>query len=141
VISLKFGFDHFAITVSNLRRSIDFYQDILGFKVLGQLIQDNGNFIIVYLDMGNGKILELFNFSEKGEPITSYNDKNIGMKHFAFKVDNVDEAYEYFKKEGVEFTMEPTNAEGGVRIAFFKDPDGILIEIIQGELKLKPYEN
>ncbi len=37
--------------------------------------------------------------------------------------------------------MEPTNAEGGVRIAFFKDPDGILIEIIQGELKLKPFEN
>ncbi|MFA6984096.1 MAG: VOC family protein [Sedimentibacter sp.] len=138
---MKFGFDHLAITVSNLQQSIRFYRDVLGFKVLGQLIQDDGNFIIVYLDMGNNKVLELFNFTEKGEPITTYNDKNIGIKHFAFKVDDVDETYRYLKAKNVEFTMEPTDAEGGVRIAFFKDPDGILIEIIQGELDLKPYEN
>ncbi|HOB16760.1 MAG TPA: VOC family protein [Defluviitoga sp.] len=138
---MKFQFDHLAITVSDLQQSIEFYRDILGFKVLGQLIQDNGNFIIVYLDMGNNKILELFNFSEKGEPITTYNDKNIGIKHFAYKVANVDETYRYLSDKGVEFSMEPTDAEGGVRIAFFKDPDGILIEIIQGELDLKPYEN
>jgi methylmalonyl-CoA epimerase len=138
---LKFEFDHLAITVSNLQQSIRFYRDVLGFKVLGQLIQDDGNFIIVYLDMGNNKVLELFNFTEKGEPITTYNDKNIGIKHFAFRVDDVDETYRYLKAKNVEFTMGPTDAEGGVRIAFFKDPDGILIEIIQGELDLKPYEN
>ena len=57
MMPLKFGFDHFAITVSNLQQSIRFYRDVLGFKVLGQLIQDNGNFIIVYLDMGNGCLL------------------------------------------------------------------------------------
>ncbi|RAO99716.1 hypothetical protein PW5551_01390 [Petrotoga sp. 9PW.55.5.1] len=135
---MNFNFDHLAITVSDLERSIKFYRDILGFKVLGKLVQDNGNFIIVYIDMGD-KVLELFYFTEKGENTFSLKEKDIGIKHFAFKVESVDKTFNYLKEKGIEFTMEPTNAEGGVRIAFFKDPDDILIEIIEGKLTLENY--
>lgn len=135
---MNFVFDHLAITVSNLEESVDFYTNILGFKTLGKLVQDNGNFTIVYLDMGD-KILELFFFTEKGKNIYSHNDKDMGIKHFAFKVESVDKTFEYLKEKGVEFTMQPTDAEGGVRIAFFKDPNNILIEIIEGNLRLENY--
>jgi len=135
---MRFNFDHLAITVSDLEKSVEFYRDILGFRVLGKLVQDNGNFVIVYLDMGD-KVLELFNFTEKGKYLTTQNDKDMGIKHFAFKVKSVDQAFKYLREKGVEFTMEPNNAVGGVRIAFFKDPDNILIEIIEGELNLETY--
>ncbi len=42
------AFDHVTITVSDLERSIDFYQCVLGFK--GMLEQNGGDFKIVYLD-------------------------------------------------------------------------------------------
>jgi catechol 2,3-dioxygenase-like lactoylglutathione lyase family enzyme len=35
---------------------------------------------------------------------------------------------------GVPFTIEPKNIPGGVRIAFFTDPDGTSIELIEGDL-------
>lgn len=35
------------------------------------------------------------------------------------------------KEKGVEFTMEPRDATAVKRIAFFKDPDGFLVELVQ----------
>ena len=52
----------------------------------------------------------------------------------------MDEVVRKFIEAGVRFTLEPFDATGGVRIAFFKDPDGILIELVRGRLKLLPYE-
>ena len=102
---MHFNFDHLAITVSDLEKSVGFYRDILGFRVLGKLIQDNGNFVIVYLDMGD-KILELFNFTEKGKYLTTQNDKDMGIKHFAFKVKSVDQTFKYLREKGGAKTPE-----------------------------------
>ena len=45
------------------------------------------------------------------------------------------------KANNVEFTVEPKLASsGGVRLAFFKDPDGHLLEIVAGDLNLQPYQ-
>lgn len=133
------AFDHVTITVSDLERSVDFYQRILGLEVMGMLEQNGGNFKIVYLDAG-GAIIELFHFKQGGQPLPEVKDSDIGIKHIGFRVDNVDEVVKKLKEAGIRFTLEPFDATGGVRIAFFKDPDGILIELVQGELKLLPYE-
>lgn len=133
------AFDHVTITVSDLKRSVDFYQHILGLKVMGVLKQNGGDLKIVYLNAG-GATIELFNFKEKGKPLTETKDLDIGIKHIGFKVDDIDKVVKKLKEANVKFTMEPFDATGRVRIAFFKDPDGILIELVQGELKLLPYE-
>ena len=67
------------------------------------------------------------------------NDLQLGMRHMAFTVKNTDAVTARLKKAGVEFTLDPLDATGGVRIAFFKDPDGTLCEIIQGEIDLSQY--
>ncbi|MFW5992033.1 MAG: VOC family protein [Halanaerobiaceae bacterium] len=131
-------FDHVTITVSDLERSVQFYRDILGLKVAGMLEQNDGNFKLVYLKAGD-TLLELFYFTEKGDPLPGTEDIDIGIKHFGFKVESVDEVTRKLKEQDVEFTLEPLDATGGVRIAFFKDPDGVLLEIVEGELELKPY--
>jgi predicted enzyme related to lactoylglutathione lyase len=46
-------------------------------------------------------------------------------------VDDIDRDYERISKRGVEFTMKPTTAESGMRIAFFADPDGNTLELMQ----------
>ncbi len=133
------AFDHVTITVSNLKQSVDFYQRILGFKVTGMLEQNGGDFKIVYMD-AKGATLELFYFKHGGQPLPEVKDPDVGIKHIGFKVDNIDEVVRKLKEANVKFTLEPFDAAGGVRIAFFKDPDGILIELVQGELELLPYE-
>ncbi len=131
-------FDHVTITVKDLKRTVEFYRDILGLEVAGMLEQNDGDFKLVYLKSGD-IMIEVFNFAEKGKTIGEVKDIDFGIKHFGFKVDSVNEVTRKLKEYNVEFTLEPLDAEGGVRIAFFKDPDGVLVEIVEGELDLKPY--
>lgn len=131
------GLDHVAITVADLDRSLAFYQNVLGFKLLGHLDfpGDPRGFTIAYLDTGRG-LVEIFSFTQaEALPLGwTADDRQVGMRHFALRVTGLDSIAENLRNAGVTFTMPPTNANGGVRIAFFTDPDGTLIELIEGDL-------
>jgi len=131
------GLEHVAITVSDLERALDFYQGLLGFRVLGHLDypRDERGFTITYLDTGRG-VLELFSFTQaETEPAGWMNDdRQVGLRHFALRVTGLDAIADQLAAAGVPFTVAPMDAHGGVRIAFFTDPDGTLIELIEGEL-------
>jgi catechol 2,3-dioxygenase-like lactoylglutathione lyase family enzyme len=58
-----------------------------------------------------------------------------GLSHLGWKVGDVDMQATRLHAAGVEFTVEPTDAHGGVRIAFFTDPDGTVLELIDSHLK------
>lgn len=128
---------HVTISVSDVDRSIAFYRDLLGFPVLGRLNYRNEiGLVIDFLDIGHGALLELFSFSAPTKASEWLpNDLQTGLRHVGFTVRDVDAETARLKAAGVEFTMEPTNAVGGVRIAFFTDPDGTLLELVQGELQ------
>ena len=57
--------------------------------------------------------------------------EEVGIHHIAFTVDDVDKFCENLKREGVEITMEPKGSWAGRRIAFFTDPDGIILQPVQ----------
>jgi catechol 2,3-dioxygenase-like lactoylglutathione lyase family enzyme len=130
-------FRHVAIGVSDGDRSLAFYRDLLGFPLAGRLrYQNQVGLVIDVLDVGHNAVLELFSFSVPTKPsVWQANDLQLGLRHVGFKVRDVDTEVARLKAVGVEFTMEPTDAVGGVRIAFFKDPDGTLLEVVQGELQ------
>jgi catechol 2,3-dioxygenase-like lactoylglutathione lyase family enzyme len=126
-----------------MKRSIKFYRDILGFSVMGKLVLQDGNFLIVYLKTKNGAIVELFEYTEKGKPLPAVlDDHDFGYKHMCFSVDDVDSYASYLKSHDVKFLVEPKNASTTpLRLAFFQDPDGNKIEITAGNLELLPYED
>ncbi len=130
------GFDHFTITVTDIEQSVEFYRDLLGLPVLGKLVKEDG--VFVYLKLGNG-MLELFEFDKKGKPYQAKALEDIGIQHLGMTVDSVDDVTAELKNHDVKFTVEPRSIDG-VRLAFFEDPDGIFIEIMEGELDLLPYE-
>jgi catechol 2,3-dioxygenase-like lactoylglutathione lyase family enzyme len=130
-------FQHTTVTVSDVNKSLAFYRDLLGFPYLGRLNYPNQvGLVIDFLEIGNHGILEIFSFAKAPVKPTEFilDDCQLGLRHMAFKVQSVDATTARLKTAGVEFTLEPTNASGGVRIAFFKDPDGALCEIVEGEL-------
>lgn len=131
------GLDHVSITVSDLDRVIAFYRGVLGFRVLGHLDfpNDARGYTITLLDTGRG-LVELFSFAPGSTQPSGWkpDDLQLGMRHFALRVTGLDAVAEKLRAAGVPFTIPPVNATGGVRIAFFTDPDGTLIELIEGEL-------
>jgi len=133
-------FDHVAITVRHMERSVAFYRDLLGFEVLGQLLVDEGRQKLVYLRSG-GAYVELFEFRDHdAETAVGVPDTVGGFKHLALQTDDVDAVAARLKAAGIEFTVEPLDAEGGVRLAFFRDPDGNLLEIVSGLPSLTAFE-
>jgi methylmalonyl-CoA epimerase len=119
--------DHIAITVRDLKEAIDFYNK-LGFK-LGQR-SENPTQIIQFLESGYAR-LEVF---APKVPVTTPADlsqSDVGIKHIALKVDDIWKTYEEAKAKGVVFNEEPRTIPKGPTVVFFKDPSGILLQLIQ----------
>jgi catechol 2,3-dioxygenase-like lactoylglutathione lyase family enzyme len=130
------GLAHVAITVSDLSRALDFYRGLLGFHLLGHLDwpDDPDGLTITLLDTGRGT-LELFSYANVPvKPALPADDMRAGLQHLALDVTDLDAIAEQLACAGVPFTIEPKNIPGGVRIAFFTDPDGTSIELIEGDL-------
>jgi glyoxylase I family protein len=127
------GFHHIAIRVFDFDKTVSFYTEVLGFKE--QVRWGEGNARAIMLDTGDGNYLEVFAGGAQGQ-------KDEGaFLHLALRSDNVTEAIELARAAGMEVTVEPKDAVLGgvpVRIAFFKGPDGEIIELIEstGENKL-----
>lgn len=82
-------------------------------------------------------VIELFSVKDFN-PLPEYRKdllfdlKTLGVKHFAFKTENIEEIYICFKNsKTVELATELRKGGSGLRYFFVKDPDGILIEIIE----------
>jgi len=123
------GIDHIAITVRDLNESLEFYTKLLGLTVVRKMETPDMN--IVFLQAGETKI-ELFGLKkEKTNAPIPIGTKDLGLKHIAFKVDNVEALAKDLKDKGINFIRGPEKTVAGLTIAFFKDPNDVSIELIQ----------
>ncbi|MBF0815943.1 hypothetical protein E4U02_05935 [Microbacterium paludicola] len=116
------------INVTDVQRSVDFYTRFLDVEVLSQ--DDDG----AVLDAVVG-VIRLVKVS--GETVSTWDsdDLQAGFRHVGFKVSDLDARVESLKTAGVPFHLDPIEAEGGVRITFFFDPDGTLLELVERALQ------
>jgi len=120
--------DHLALVTTDVERAARFFVDLLGFKESGRLENTSHSGTIVFVSLG-GTQIELFGTGQAGAAAGA--GDAVGFKHLALLVDDIDAEYERLKAAGVEFPMVPTTVESGLRIAFFKDPDGNALELMQ----------
>ena len=118
------------VNVTDLDRSVDFYTRHLELPVIdsSQLEGDTA-----WLD-GGPVVIRLHRSPDAKPSRWIADDLQLGFRHFGFAVSNVDERAELLHEAGVRFHLEPLDATGNVRITFFFDPDGVLLEFIQGHL-------
>jgi catechol 2,3-dioxygenase-like lactoylglutathione lyase family enzyme len=132
---LHYRISHLCITSDDLADLEYFYVHILNLTKVGEL-PDEG--IIFLADSESvpskdryGVLLELFGPSGHwSQDCTFLEEHGPGLQYLCFAVDDVDAAFSHLSKKGVEYSLEPTDYLGN-RIAFFKDPNGIDIEILQ----------
>lgn len=121
---------HTMLRVGNLEKSLDFYTQVLGMKLLRRKDYPDGKFTLAfvgYQDEANGTVLELtYNWG------TTEYDLGGGFGHIAIEVDDAYRACENTKKLGGNVTREAGPMKHGTTvIAFIEDPDGYKIEFIQ----------
>ena len=121
-MEIKSRFDHFNINVTNLERSIAFYEKALGLKEHSRKEASDGSFILVYLtDNESGFLLELTWLKDHPQKY----DLSECEFHLAITADNYQEALKFHQKNGwVCFVNE------AMGIYFIEDPDGYWIEIL-----------
>ncbi len=121
---------HTMIRVGDLQRSIDFYTQVLGMRVLRKTDYPSGRFTNVFVgydEESRAAVLELtHNWDTK-----SY-DMGTGYGHVAVEVEDAYKACEEVKKRDGKVTREPGPMKHGTTvIAFVEDPDGYKIEFVQ----------
>ena len=124
-----FRIDHTMLRVRNLDKTLHFYVDILGMKILRQNEYPEGRFTNTFIGYQGEDDATTIELTYNWDQAEDY-DRGNGWGHIALKVSDVYAASEYLKSHGVEFTKEPSAMKNGTRIlAFIKDPDGYPIEL------------
>ena len=121
---------HTMIRVGHLQRSIDFYTQVLGMKLLRKHDYPEGKFTLAFVGYGDEKdntVIELtYNYG-----VESY-DLGTGFGHIALGCDDIFATCEAIRKVGGKVVREPGPMNHGTTvIAFVEDPDGYKIELIQ----------
>lgn len=127
---IQFSLDHVMLRVLDLDKSLAFYRDILGMKVLRHTEYESGRFTNVFLSFNENaeSSLELtYNWDQK-EPY----EKGQAFGHLALMVNDIHQAVEKLAQSGVRIKTPPKQMNHGQRIiAFVFDPDDYLIELIE----------
>ena len=121
---------HTMIRVGDLARSIDFYTQVLGMKLLRKTDYPGGRFtnaFVGYDEESRTAVLELTHNWD-----TRTYDLGTGYGHVAIEVPDAYRACEDVKRRGGRVTRDPGPMKHGTTvIAFVEDPDGYKIELIQ----------
>lgn len=143
------GVHHIGIPVSNIERSLKWYQEVLGLEFVfltegsGEGTSKavgvpNAHLKFAFLKAGDA-IFELLEYvTPRGE---AYDRRNcdIGACHVAFEVEDIEEAYTRLSASGVQFNTPPVFVDSGplegCAFCYFSDPDGIQLEIFQAAHK------
>jgi catechol 2,3-dioxygenase-like lactoylglutathione lyase family enzyme len=151
------GVSRIELTVRDLERSLHFYRDLLGLRVLQEGTSDqafpNTARLRIYEQPNREFRFALLHYRVEPAPYglsaaptivllsplgtppngTSVKVDQIGITHLGLWVHRLDALYDELKGGGVMFLEPPhtliTTPEGTVRAAFAQDPDGIIIQL------------
>lgn len=120
---------HTMLRVGNLERTLEFYTETLGMRVLRKEDYPEGKFTLAFVGYGdesNTTVIELtYNYD------TSHYDLGNGYGHIAIEVEDPYKAVETIRQKGGKIKREAGPMKHGTTvIAFVEDPDGYVIELI-----------
>lgn len=120
---------HTMIRVGNLERSLQFYTEVLGMKLLRKKDYPDGKFTNAFVGYGDESEQAVLELTHNWE--TESYDLGTGYGHVALEVPDVYKACDEIKKRGGKVTREAGPMKHSTTIlAFVEDPDGYKIELL-----------
>jgi catechol 2,3-dioxygenase-like lactoylglutathione lyase family enzyme len=139
------GVQHIGIPVSDMKRSLKWYKEMLGIEpdfvldASGEGVSQavgvpEADFSFAFLHVGNTVVEFLEYRNPPGRPYDRGNH-DIGAVHIAFHVDDIEKEYKLLCDRGIKFNTPPQWIDSGplegCAFCYFKDPDNIQLELFQ----------
>lgn len=121
--------NHIAIIASDIKRSITFYADVLGFTIIRKVYREERDSWKVDLALHGDYLIELFTFPNAPQR-PSYPEA-LGLRHLAFTVDDIEASVAELQAKGIATEAIRTDPITGCKCVFFADPDGLPIEFVE----------
>lgn len=145
--------NHIGVPVSDLARSLKWYQEVLGIEPTGVTISasnpaigsvvevENASMRAAFALAGDNVLLELIQYDSPEPRPFSGRNSDVGVVHLCFEVEDLDAAYRELVSRGVHVNAEPVvlqDGDGveagelvGTKILYLRDPDGIQLELFE----------
>jgi lactoylglutathione lyase len=121
---------HTMLRVGDLERSLRFYCDVLGMKLLRRRDYPSGRFTLAFVGYGDEADHTVIELTHNWD--TQSYEMGTGFGHVAVGVDDIYRRCEELRQKGARIVREPGPMKhGSTPIAFVEDPDGYRIELIQ----------
>ena len=117
---------HIAIIASDWEKAREFYIQKLGFELIREVYRPAQKDYLRMLKHGD-TVLELFIRPDAPERVN--NPEAMGLRHLAFRVENIEPAVQWLNGQGIETEPIREDLVNGGRFTFFKDPDGLPLEL------------
>jgi lactoylglutathione lyase len=118
------------IRVGDLERSLGFYRDMLGMKLLRRQDYPEGRFTLAFVGCGHERDHTVIELTHNWG--TASYELGTGFGHIAIGVEDIYRTCEELRRRGAKVVREPGPMKHGTTvIAFVEDPDGYRVELIQ----------
>ncbi|MGH8446719.1 MAG: SMU1112c/YaeR family gloxylase I-like metalloprotein [Solimonas sp.] len=124
------GLHHVALIAGDYARSKRFYTQVLGLRIVAEHYREARRSWKLDLAGDDGLQLELFSFPDA--PPRPSRPEAQGLRHLAFRVDDLDAALAALRAHGVSHEDVRIDEYTGRRFSFFADPDGLPLELYEG---------
>ena len=117
---------HIAVICSDYAKSKEFYIDKLGFELYREFYRPEQIDYLRMLRQGD-TVIELFVRPDAPQRVN--NPEALGLRHLAFHVEDIEPAVAWLNAQGIETEPVRVDPYNGGRFTFFKDPDGLPLEL------------
>ncbi len=124
---MSYRFHHLHVICRDLEGLIDFFTTVLGGRLVAR--QKFGTADGASIDL-QGTTINLRMAREDEDIQGDASQTRYGFDHIGLQVDDLEAAYQELRDKGFSFFMEPKDIPG-LRIAFFKGPEDLTIELVQ----------
>jgi catechol 2,3-dioxygenase-like lactoylglutathione lyase family enzyme len=114
---MNYRLEHIAVLCENLEDSIEFYRKLFG-GTPTEMRKSTAGYRFCFVKIDGELAIQLM--ESKGQT---------GVHHYGFAADDVDQVARDLKEKGVEFIRENRGKDGKLTNVFFKDPNGLEVEI------------
>ena len=137
-------FRHAGLVVTDMKRALEFWCDVLGFKVAKQM-EESGPFIDAMMGLKDvrvttaklaapdGNMIELLHFhSHPDQANWSGTPYSTGWTHVSLTVEDLDAACQRLSTAGVTFNAPPQlSPDGYAKVTYGRGPEGVLLELVE----------
>jgi len=124
------GLNYVAIRVNDLEKSLKFYTEDLGLKIIEKHSYMPGEQVISLLDEKTGQRLNMMYYAEDCKLYTPWKMDGVELDHLMFVVEDAKKTFNEFVKNGAPVAMDLMERkidDGDFAMGFVKDPNGIWV--------------